>query len=115
MQSRAYIKRVWRVPKDRGPVDYLATLVTKLLVKHGWPAVWTQNWLPGFDPLPGVDAFCIEYHKEKGLPGPDFWSAVSIAVRIVARTYRVDVHEYKGFVEFNKRYRVTDGGHFKEI
>lgn len=109
MRSRAYIKRVWRVPKDRGPVEYLATLVTKLLVKHGWPAVWTESGLPGFD------AFCIEYHKEKGLPGPDFWSAVSIAVRIVARTYRVDVHEYKGFVEFNKSYRVTDGGHFKEI
>lgn len=79
-----------------------------MLVKHGWPAVFTESGVPGFD------AFCIDYHKDKGLPGPDFWSAVSIAVRIVARTYRVDVHEYKGFVQFNKSYRVTEGGHFKE-
>lgn len=80
-----------------------------MLVKHGWPAVWKASGLPGFD------AFLIEYHHEKGLPGPDYWAAVSTAVRIVARTYRVDVTEHKGFVEFNKSYRVTDGGHFREI
>ena len=108
MSSRAYIKRVWRVPQDRGPVEYLATLITKALVKHGWPATWKPSTLLGYD------AFLIEYHESKGDPGPDFWGAVSIAVRIVARTYRVDVIEHKGFVEFTKLYHVKNG-HFKEV
>lgn len=108
MSSRAYIKRVWRVPQDRGPVEYFATLVTKTLVKHGWPAVWNPSTLPGYD------AFLIEYHESKGDPGPDFWDAVSIAVRIVARTYRVDVIEHKGFVELTRPY-IVKNGHFKEV
>jgi len=62
-----------------------------------------------------MDDFVIDYHKDKGLPGPDFWAAVSIAVRIVARTYRVEVDENNGYVWFLKSYRVSDGGHFKEI
>lgn len=108
MSSRAYIKRVWRVPQDRGPVEYLATLITKALVKHGWPATWKPSTLPGYD------AFVIEIHESRPDPGPDFWDAVSIAVRIVARTYRVDVSEHKGFVELTKPYQVKNG-HFKEV
>lgn len=109
MSSRAYIKRVWRVPQDRGPVEYFATLVTKALVKHGWPAVWKP------DNLPGHDAFLIEYHEQKGIPQQDFWDAVEIAVRITARTYRVEVIQYQGWVELAHRYTVTQGGHFKKV
>lgn len=106
LSSRRYIKRVWRVPKDRGPVEYLATLVVKALVKHGWPASWT--------PMQYCDGFCILHH-EHGIDAPsDFQAAVEIAVRIAARTYRVDVTEQFGCVVFNRRYRVGAGGHFRE-
>lgn len=107
--ERRYIKRIWRVPKDRGPVEYLAWIVTKALVKHGWPAKWER-------PLwPNDDRFVI-HHVDSGdwLP-PDFAEAVSVAVRIAARTYRIDVAENAGVVSFNRLYRVTEAGKFKEI
>ncbi|WP_232209650.1 hypothetical protein [Rhodobacter ferrooxidans] len=77
----------------------------KLLVKHGWPAKADSV---------GSFSFCIVHH-EKGEDAPDdFWAAVSIAVRIVARTYNVQVSEISGFVQFERSYIVTAGGHFKE-
>lgn len=106
MSSRRYIKRVWRVPKDRGPVEYMAVLVVKALVKHGWPAKWK--------PMQTRDGFYI-MHDRLGMDlPPDFEAAMQIAVRIVARTYRVDVTEQLGAVHFNRRYRVAPGGHFRE-
>lgn len=98
---------MWRVPKDRGPTPYLAALVTKALVKHGWPAKWeTLTYEPGFQVL----------HDRTGLDHePDFAEAVSVAVRIVARTYRVDVLEVHGAVIFQRPYRVGAGGHFVEV
>jgi hypothetical protein len=105
--SRRYVKRIWRVPVDRGPVHYLAALVLKSLVKHGWPAkVRMLAHDPGFQIL----------HHDLGdeLPG-DFAEAVSIAVRIMARTYRLDVSEAFGVVTLNRPYRVTTNRTFKEI
>ena len=105
MSSRQYIKRVWRVPKT-DPVAYLSALVVKALVKHGWPARAA--------PLLYTPGFQIR-HVDTGLDAePDFWAAVSIAVRIAARTYRVDVEESEGMVQFLRSYTVTPGGHFKE-
>jgi len=109
MSSRRYLKRVWRVPKTRGPVEYLATLLVKALRKHGWPAEWRASKT---DP----SAFYIT-HDVYGfdLP-PDFGEAVGIAARVVSRAYRVDVSENDGFVTFNRPYRVTmPGGHFREV
>ena len=106
VSSRRYVKRVWRVPKHRGPVEYLAALVVKALVKHGWPAKAS--------PLKFEPGFVVKSHDHGDLPG-DFAEAVSIAVRIVARTYRVDVAEGFGVVVFNRSYRVTPGGHFREV
>ena len=107
MTSRRYIKRVWRVPKDRGALEYLAALVTKALVKHGWPARFV------LDPI--TEGFLVH---EQGRPvGPlpsDFQSALEAAVRITARTYRVDVAQYDNWVGLNRQYAVTVGGHFKE-
>lgn len=106
MSSRRYIKRVWRVPKDRGALEYLATLVVKALVKHGWPARW--------EPVPFTDGFVIK-HIDGGEELPlDFQEAMEIAVRIVARTYRVDVTQHLNWVGLNRRYRVAAGGHFRE-
>ncbi|VDC31845.1 hypothetical protein [Pseudogemmobacter humi] len=107
MSSRRYIKRVWRVPKDRGALDYFATLVVKALVKHGWPARWE---LAEF-----TDGFVI---YEQGATGPlpsDMQRAAEIAVRIVARTYRVDVTQFDNWVGLNRSYTVTASGHFKEV
>ena len=110
MSSRRYVKRVWRVPKDRGAPTYLAALVHKALVKHGWPAkveLCPANWGEGFQVL----------HVDSGLEAqPDFWQAVQIACRIVARTYRVDIDVTEGgLVMLMREYRVTTAGTFKEV
>lgn len=106
MNSRRYIKRPWRVPKDKGPAAYLAALVVKALVKHGWPAR-ASLW-------PDQNGFTVLYVEQDRRAGDDFWNAVEIAVRIVARTHRLDVTEHQGGVNFNRRYVVTSGGFFKE-
>lgn len=106
MSSRRYLKRVWRVPKTRGPAEYLATLVVKALRKHGWPAEWKAA---------GPYDFWIN-HDQEAEPPADFVRAVGIAVRVIARAYRVDCTETQRFVTINRAYRVTDpGGHFKEL
>lgn len=108
LSSRRYIKRIWRVSKERGPAEYLATLIVKSLVKHGWPAQWRPAYA---DPL----AFFI-YCKDHGDDPPaDFAAASAIAVRIAARTYNLDLADDCGFITFQKRYTITDGGHFKEV
>lgn len=107
MSSRRYIKRLWRVPKDRGPVDYLATLICKALIKHGWPAKWKPSAY-------SARAFSILYDQDYELPD-DFRRAVEIAVRITARTYRIELAENFGQVEMLKAYRVTDAGQFREV
>ena len=106
LSSRRYVKRIWRVPKERGPAVYLSHLVLKALVKHGWPAKVA--------PLKYEDGFRVLSHDHAELP-PDFSRAVEIAVRIAARTYRLDVSESDGYVTFNRPYRVGAGGHFVEI
>ena len=108
MSSRHYLKRVWRVPKDRGASEYLAALLVKALRKHGWPASWKASQ---FQP---EAMFVIFYDHPDGLEaGGDFWEAVSIATRIVARTYRLDASEGFGVVTLNRAYVVTTGGHFR--
>lgn len=89
-------------------MDYFATLVCKSLVKHGWPAVWhTARVAFSY-------SFFIDYHPEKGRPCPSFWAAVSIAVRVTAKTHRVAAIEDHGFVELTKPYIVTERGAFRE-
>lgn len=105
MSSRRYVKRIWRVPKDRGALEYFATLVVKALVKHGWPATYTAH--------DGTVSFIIKHVDGGDLP-PDFQEASEIAVRIVARTYRVDVTQHGEWVGLNRYYTVTDGGHFRQ-
>ena len=109
MSSRRYVKRVWRVPKDRGAPTYFAALVHKAMVKHGWPAkveLVPSNWGDGFQIS----------HVDLGLEAAsDFWQAAQVACRIVARTYRVDCDiTDRGLVMFHKEYTVTSGGFFKE-
>lgn len=108
MTSRFYIKRIWQVPKTRGPAEYLATLLVKALRKHGWPADWRPSQ---------IDPYSFHLvHKFDPDPAPDFREAVSIAVRVSARAHRIDVTESDGFLTLNRAYRVTiPGGHFKEL
>lgn len=107
MDTRAYVKRVWRVPKTRGALEYFATLLTKALVKHAWPADWEL--------VPHTDGFVIKTKGGSADIPPDFMRAVEIATRVLARNYRVDVVQHSNWVGLNRNYAVTDGGHFKEI
>lgn len=100
---------MWRVPRDRGATTYLAALVHKALVKHGWPAT-VQNL-----PLDWCDGFQVLHHETGLEAAPDFWQAVQIACRITARTYRVDIDVTdNGMVTILKEYTVTTSGLFKE-
>lgn len=107
MSSRRYLKRVWRVPSDRGALERFAVLVKKLMRKHGWPAeIELDEVTEGF--------FCFpDGGRHAPLPG-DFSEALEIAVRIIARTYRVDVTHNYDWIGLNRRYRVASGGHFRE-
>lgn len=105
LSSRQYLKRVWRVPKDRGASHYLAAILCKALRKHGWPANIAEPIQPS--------SFQVLYHSSYDLP-QDFADAVSIASRIVARTYRLDITEGFGSVQLNRYYRITSGGQFSE-
>lgn len=87
-------------------MDYLAALVVKALVKHGWPAVSRK--------APGVDGFTVLHHELGDKYPPDFLNAVGIAARIAARTHRIDITEIEGTIMFNRSYRVTPGGFFRE-
>lgn len=107
VSSRRYVKRIWRVPKDRGALEYFATLVTKMLVKHGWPAKWQED--------PQAGGFVIISHDHgENLP-PDFIQAVETAVLILARTYRVDVALNGNFCALADTYDVTPRGDFKKV
>lgn len=108
MSSRRYLKRVWRVPKDRGALECFATLVVKALVKHGWPARW--------QPVSGTDGFVIyEQGQAVGDLPPDFQNAVEIAARIVARTYRVEISQHGNWIGLDREYTVGPGGHFRKV
>lgn len=109
MQSRRYLKRIWRVPKHRGASEAFATLVVKALRKHAWPADWMEY------PDDEDGAFYI-IHKDLGhdMP-PDFEAAVEIALRVTARAYRVEIDAWKGRVEWVKPYSVNDRGEFRPI
>ena len=83
--------------------------MVKALRKHGWPADWRASTV-------SPHAFHIVHKDDPGfdLP-PDFLQAVGIAARVLSRAYRIDVTEGFGYVQLNRRYRVTDpGGHFRE-
>lgn len=106
--SRHYVRRIWQVPKDRGPVEYFATYLIKLLRKHGWPADWRDGRLSG------TDCFIVEYKHPAGLsPGLDFWEAVEIAVRVAARAKRIEVVQDNGFVQLCHSYSVNTRGDMK--
>lgn len=107
MGNRRYVKRIWRVPKDRGALDYLATLTVKLMVKHGWPVKWERE--------PFTDGFLVLSHDHGDDLPPDIENALSVAVRIIARTYRIDVTHHRNFVELAHEYEVTKSGHFKKV
>ena len=103
--SRAYIKRVWRVPKDKGAVVYAAALCHKMLVKHNWPAVLTV-----------LDSGFMFDHKYMDIPAADFVTACSVAFRTLARTHKLDLcDDGDGRCYFNRDYVVVEGGFFREV
>jgi hypothetical protein len=108
-QSREYVKRIWRVPKDRGPAEFLGTLVVKSLVKHGWPAK--------LEAIPGNfgEGFQVIHTRLAVSAEPDFWEAVTVACRVVSKTHRVRWTEHRGFVVLLAEYRVTPTGHVREV
>lgn len=109
--SRRYVKRIWRVPVDRGALEFFATLVCKLAIKHGWPvaAQWRE---------PGRIRFVPHDWKSRDdvtLPD-DLAEAVGVAVRIIARTYKVEIFEDgHGVYELEGEYIVTHGRQMRRI
>lgn len=95
------------MPKHRGPVEYLATLVCKALRKHGWPAGWRAGVMP--------DVFVITDDLGGAYLAQDFLDAIAVCCRIVARTYRIDVTEDCALITLNRRYLVTEFGKFREV
>lgn len=107
MDSRRYVKRIWRVPKDRGALEYFASLLTKALVKHGWPAKYSME--------PQTDGFLILHVDDlEGLP-PDMERAVEVATRVVARVYSVEVIQHRNWISLALPYEVGAGGHFVKV
>jgi len=104
---RRYVKRVWRVPKDRGALEFIAVLVVKLLVKHGWPADWKRE--------PFSNGFVIVDKEFRHEASGEFAEAVEVAARIIARTYRADLQASGAFVEICAEYEVLPRGVLREI
>lgn len=111
--SKRYVKRIWRVPKNRGALECFATLVLKMMVKHGWPAHLQIN-----EPFGNETAGGFSIHEQgrdgEELPA-DMQAAFEAACRIVAKTYRVEYRRYDNWADLTRAYRVTQGGHFREI
>lgn len=108
MSERRYIKRIWRVPKDRGPAEFLATLICKLLRKHGWPADWQHE--------PFTGGFSIHHHELGARASREFFSQIQTAVRIIGKTYDAEIEcTERGFVHFLKDYRVHPRGILIEV
>lgn len=105
--SRRYIKRVHRVPKNRGAVECFATIVVKLLVKHAWPAK--------FELIDSTDGFTILDTKTGNDLSPEFQEAIEIALRISGRTYAVCYTQYDNWVGLNRNYIVMPSGQFREV
>ena len=105
MDSRRYIRRQWRVPKDQGPATYLAALVVKAMTKHGWPA--RLEWVSGH-------SFSVQQVGREE-PATDFLEALEIAVRIQARTHGLDVEQCCERVTLCRDYKVVKGGFFREV
>jgi hypothetical protein len=103
--SRAWSKRVWRVPKDKGAVVYAAALCHKMLVKHNWPAVVTIR-----------DGGFSMKHKFLDQNPPDFVDACSVAFRTLGRVHKLDLFDFgDASCWFNREYRVVAGGFFREV
>lgn len=96
------------MPKDKGAAAFVAALIVKALVKHGWPSVALgvsgDAW-----------AFKIVHHFEGLDAAPEYWAAVETAARIVARAYRVQIEVEGGRVVLLHRYRVTPRGTLERI
>lgn len=107
--ERAPSKRIWRVPRDRGPVEAFATLVCKALRKHGWPAAWRAC------PDPQLPAFIVYKVKQYGPPTDDFWSAVEIAARVTGAQNGVDVVQLQGYIELAHSYAIDERGNFRRV
>ena len=83
-------------------------LIVKSLRKHGWPADFV---LDEYDEW----AFTIQ-HYDTGLNArDDFWQAVDIACRVMARLRNVDLIQAKGFCELARPYAVNERGEFRPI
>ena len=115
MSSRYYLKRVWRVPKDRGATEYFAALLAKALIKHGWPAVCRVDSGHIWVSHKSYQSESNDFDDGLGQAPADFYEAVSIACRILSRTYRVEVVQNYELVYLQGVYDVMPGGFFREV
>jgi hypothetical protein len=85
----------------------LAALIVKALVKHGWPSRYVLSPYP--------DTFRIEHYHTGRDAAPEYWQAVEIACRIVARAYRVEIDANEGVVILHGSYEVTSRGSIRKV
>jgi hypothetical protein len=103
LTSKQYVKRIWRIPKDRGAPECFGSLLVKAMVKHGWPVKLE---------VIGQDGFRVKHINGSDELPSDVQQALDIAARICARTYRVEISQIENCVYLDRRYRVGAGGHF---
>lgn len=103
MSNRQYVKRLWRIPKDRGAPEAFGSLLVKAMVKHGWPVKLE---------VIGQDGFRVKHINGSDELPSDVQQALDIAARICSRTYRVEISQIENCVYLEQPYRVGAGGHF---
>jgi hypothetical protein len=109
MQSRRYLERLWRVPKDQGALHMFATLTVKALRKHGWPADWREGESPltfYIFYLAGDDRQPVEFDE---MPH-DFSAAADDCVCNLASQHDVQLSVFYGRVRLLRYYTIKKGG-----
>lgn len=105
--SRAYIRRVWRVPKHMGAPYFIATAIVKTMVKHGWPAKIANPEI--LEANPRSEWFDIVHYKDPE-PPPDFWEALQDALYTVSIKYCVNLSLWEYSVYLQGWYSVDANG-----
>ena len=116
--SRLNLKAVHRVPVDRGPLEYFAALVVKLLVKHSWPSRYVIH------SCGSVVSFHYNSANTTKQACRVYWDAVASAIRLVSSAYRLEINQVDDAhdllfashrVSLSHEYVVTDGRKFRKV
>lgn len=104
--NRGRVKRKWAVGKTYGPVILIAELLQKKLIQHSWPCEYgaqnTGSYEEGFVTFSAT--------KSKQSLGPDFISALDVAIRIVAAENKCEIERSGLQIRLIGQYHVNKYG-----